>query len=70
MRQIKNDWASDIPAQGIFCILSDVTKVKPFSTEELKKLADCVLDCSLVMKIKVIINTLLIINTLAIEATV
>lgn len=52
VKQIRNEWVDDIPAQGILCVLSDITEVKPFNTEELKRLTNCMLDCSLLMKIK------------------
>lgn len=52
VKQIRNEWVSDVPAQGILCVLSDVTVVRPFNTDELKRLTKCILDCSLVMKIK------------------
>lgn len=52
VRQIKDEWVSGIPSQGIFCVLSDITEVRPFSNEEQKKLTESMLESSLNMKIK------------------
>lgn len=57
VRQIKHEWVNDVPSQGIYCILSDIKEARQFNVEELKKLSECMLDCSLIMKIKVTTNS-------------